>query len=63
MSKAHAFRILLSKKSFSFFFFFFGLFRAIPMAYGSSQARDQIVGAAVIGLCHSLSKAGSEPHL
>uniref|UniRef100_A0A8D1EMA3 ABC transporter domain-containing protein n=1 Tax=Sus scrofa TaxID=9823 RepID=A0A8D1EMA3_PIG len=43
-------------------FFFFCLFRAIPMAYGGPQARGQI-GAVASGLCHSHSNAGSEPHL
>ena len=44
----------------SFFFFFFGLFRAAPTASGGSQARGQI-GAEAIGLHHSHSNAGSEP--
>ena len=48
---------------FSFFLSFcFVLFRATPMAYASSQARGP-TGAAVAGLCHSHSNAGSEPHL
>ena len=38
------------------FFFFFCLFRAAPIAYGSCQARGQI-GATSAGLHH----AGSEP--
>ena len=33
-------------------FFFFGVFRAASMAYGSSQARGQI-GAVAAGLRHS----------
>ena len=41
-------------------FFFFGIFRAVPIAYGSSQARGQI-GATAAGLHHSHSNAGSEP--
>ena len=45
--------------SFDFFFF---LFMATPMAYGSSQARGWI-GAAAAGLCHSHSNARSEPRL
>jgi len=45
-----------------FFLFLFLLFRAIPEAYGSSQARGQI-GAAAAGLNHSHSHTGSEPHL
>ena len=46
----------------SFFFFFFGLFRATLMAYGGSQARGQI-GAAVASLHHSHSSARSAPCL
>ena len=42
--------------------FFFGLFRATPIAYGGSQARG-LIGAAAAGLYHSHSNAGSEPHL
>ena len=38
------------------------LFRAAPVAYGSSQARSWI-GAAAAGLHHSHSNMGSEPHL
>ena len=38
------------------------IFRASPAAYGSSQAKGQIVPAAVCP-CHSHSNAGSEPHL
>ena len=45
-----------------YFFFFFGLFRAACMAYGSFQARDQI-GAAATSLRQSHSNMGSEPHL
>ena len=50
---------------FIWFFFFvcvFCLFRAAPMAYGSSQARGQS-GAIAAGLCHNCSNAGSEPRL
>ena len=43
----------------SFHFFFFFLFRAIPEAYGSSQARGQI-GAVAAGLHHSHSNSGSQ---
>ena len=39
--------------------FFFLLFRAGPVAYGSSWARGQ-TGAAAVGLHHSHSKAGSK---
>ena len=45
-----------------FFFFFFGLFRAALVAYGGSQARDQI-GVVAASLCHSHSSAGAEPGL
>ena len=44
------------------FFFFFLLFRAVPTAQASSQARGQI-GAVAAGLRHSRSNAESEPHL
>ena len=45
-----------------FLSFFLGLFRAIPMAYGSSQARGRI-GALAAGLYHSCSNTGSKPFL
>ena len=45
-----------------FFFFFFGLFRAAPAAYGGSQARD-LIGGAAAGLYHSHRNMGSELHL
>ena len=38
------------------------LFKAIPTAYGSSQATGWI-GAAAVGLCHSQSNETSEPRL
>ena len=41
------------------FFFFFGLFRATPMAYGSSQVRGRI-GAVAASLHHSHSNIGSK---
>jgi len=44
------------------FFFFFGLFRAIPVASGGSQARG-LIRAAAASLHHGHSNAGSEPHL
>ena len=47
---------------FLFVFGFFGLFRAAPLAYGSSQARSP-VGTSAAGLCHSQSNAGSKPRL
>ena len=43
----------------SFLFIYFLLFRAAPVAYGSSQAMGWI-GAAAASLCHSHSTAGSE---
>ena len=45
-----------------FFFFFFCLFRAVPEAYGDSQARGRI-GALAASLHHSHSNAQSELHL
>ena len=45
-----------------FFCFCFCFFRAAPMAYGGSQARDQI-GAIAAGLRHRHSNARSEPRL
>ena len=45
---------------FYFLFLFFGLFRAVPTAYESSQARGQIGTLAAI-LCHRHSNARSEP--
>ena len=39
--------------------FFFCLFRALPVAYGSSQARG-LIRAVAAGLRHSHSKARSE---
>ena len=40
----------------------FDFFRAVPTAYGGSQARGP-VGAEAAGLRHSHSNVGSEPHL
>ena len=40
----------------------FGLFKASPGTYRSSQARGRI-GAVATSLRHSLSNAGSEPRL
>ena len=45
----------------NFFFFFFCLFRAIPTAYGGSQARGQI-GATAESLCCSHSNTISLTH-
>ena len=45
-----------------FFFFFFCLFRAAPVAYGSSQVSGQI-RAASAGLHHSHGNARSKPSL
>ena len=46
----------------NFILFYFLLFMATPMAYGSSQARGQM-GAVAATLCHSYSKARSQPCL
>ena len=43
----------------AFVFFFFGLFRAAPSAYGGSKFRG-LIGATAAGLCHSHSNARSE---
>ena len=51
----------LIQKRQDFFCLFFVFFRAKPVAYRSSQARDRIRAAA--GLCHNHSNATSEPHL
>ena len=45
-----------------FFFFFFGLFRATPVASGGSQARG-LIRAVAADLHHSHSNTGSEPCL
>ena len=45
-----------------FIYLFIWLFRAAPVACGSSQARGQIRAMAA-GLQHSHSNAGSEPRL
>ena len=45
-----------------YFIIFLFLFMALPVAYGSSQARGQIEAAAA-GLCHSHSNWGSELRL
>ena len=45
-----------------FFLFLFLLFRAVPVAYGSSQARGRF-GAAAASLHHSHNNVRSEPHL
>ena len=48
-----------------FFFFFFCLFafsRAVPVAYGGSQAKGP-VGAVAASLCQSHRSSGSEPRL
>ena len=46
----------------SVFFFFFSFFRAILVAFGSSQGRGRIRDISAV-LYHSNSDAGSEPHL
>ena len=57
----NAMRMLVSIRK-SDFFFFFGLFRAAPTAYGSSQARGPIRAVAA-SLHHRHNNARSEPHL
>ena len=47
---------------FILFYYYFCLFRAAPMAYGGSQARD-LIRAVAAGLFHSHSNARSEPGL
>ena len=54
---SHYFLFLLFFK-----FFFFGLFRATHVAYGSSQAKGRI-GAVAAGLRRSHNNARSKPHL
>ena len=44
------------------YIYFFGLFRATPMACGGSQARG-LIGAVAAGLHQSHSNAGPEPCL
>ena len=53
---------LLKVQSFFFFFSSFVLFRAIPVAYGGSQARG-LIGAVAADLRQSHSNARSEPCL
>ena len=53
--------LLLGAQESAFFFFFFFLFRAAPVAYGSSQARGRI-SATAAGLQHSHRDARSKPH-
>ena len=47
---------------FHLFFYLFAFSRAVPEAYGGSQARG-LIGAAAAGLHQSHSNAGSEQHL
>ena len=54
-SSLHLFAMLF----FFFLFLSFCLFRAIPAAYGDSQARG-LIGAVAAGLCQSQSHRGSE---
>ena len=61
------FWLIITPEEFKWFWlnvgtFFFFLFMAVPMAYGSSQARGWI-GAAAVGQPHNHSKAKSEPCL
>ena len=55
----------LLKTSYFYFYFIitiFLLFRAVPAAYGGSQARGRI-GAVAAGLCLNHSNPRSEPRL
>ena len=52
----------MEEKTHSFSFVRFAFFRAVPVAYGGSQARGQIRAVAA-GLHHSHSNVRSEPHL
>ena len=63
MQKAQMMVNIFSNKTFLSFFFFFLLFKAILLAYESSQAWGQIGAAAPAGLPHSHSNAGYEPRL
>ena len=54
--------IKITACNFIYIYIYILLFRATPVAYGGSQARDQI-GAAAAGLHQSHSNARSEPHL
>ena len=47
---------------FIFIFYFLCVFRAIPVVYGSSQARG-LIGSVAAALWHSHSNAGSKPRL
>ena len=53
------FKVIIDMYVLLFFFFFF---RAAPVAYGGSQARDQI-GAKAAGIRHSHSNMGFKTHL
>ena len=48
-----------TKGNYTSFLFFFGLYRAAPVAYGHSQARGHI-GAVAVSLHHSHSNTRSE---
>ena len=61
--KFRFFKKVIFEQRFVFFVLFcFCLFRAVPEAYGGSQARG-LIRAVAVGLHHSHSKARSEPHL
>ena len=55
-------RVSRTQDQASVFFMFFGLFRATPEAYGSSQARGRI-GAVAAGLHHSHNNEGAKTNL
>jgi len=55
-------RLFFSFQWFFCLFVCFLLFRATPVAYGSSHARGQ-TGTKAAGICHTCSNVGSEPCL
>ena len=64
LSILNSFQIFLLIALFYFiiYLFVFCVFTATPMAYGGSQTRGRI-GDIAADLHHSLSNAGTEPHL
>ena len=59
IASGHPF-VVFSLSFFFFFFFFFAISRAIPTAYGGSQARG-LIRAVAAGIHHGQSNMGSEP--
>ena len=58
----HAFFFFFNFGNVFLFLFYFLLFKGTPERYGGSQTRG-LIGATAVGLHHSHSNAGSEPHL